>query len=57
VARAPFMPDEATWIEALRRPVLMDTAKARRLLRWRPRHSALDTLRAMVAAAREDLSG
>ncbi|HEU0316952.1 MAG TPA: NAD-dependent epimerase/dehydratase family protein, partial [Solirubrobacteraceae bacterium] len=30
VARLPFLPDEATWIEAVRRPVLMDTAKARR---------------------------
>ena len=37
VARLPFLPDEATWIEAVRRPTLMDTTKARRLLRWRPR--------------------
>jgi UDP-glucose 4-epimerase len=36
-------------------PVLMDTAKARRELRWRPKHDALETLRATVAAAREDL--
>jgi UDP-glucose 4-epimerase len=52
VARAPFMPDEATWIEALRRPVLMDTSKARSLLKWRPRHDARETLDAMVAARR-----
>ena len=57
VARAPFLPDEATWIEALRRPVLMDTAKAKRLLKWRPSHSARETLDAMVAEARADLSG
>ncbi len=25
VARLPFLPDEATWIETLRRPVIMDT--------------------------------
>jgi nucleoside-diphosphate-sugar epimerase len=55
VARLPFLPDEATWIEAVRRPVLMDTAKARRLLRWRPRHDARETLHATVAAARADL--
>jgi nucleoside-diphosphate-sugar epimerase len=55
VARLPFLPDEATWIEAVRRPVLMDTAKARRLLRWRPRHDARETLRETVAAARGDL--
>ena len=30
VARLPFLPEEATWVEALRRPVLMDTGKARR---------------------------
>jgi UDP-glucose 4-epimerase len=55
VARLPFLPDEATWIEAVRRPVLMDTAKARRLLRWRPRHDARETLHETVAAARGDL--
>jgi nucleoside-diphosphate-sugar epimerase len=55
VSRLPFLPDEATWIEAARVPVLMDTAKARKELRWRPRHDALDTLHATVEAAREDL--
>jgi nucleoside-diphosphate-sugar epimerase len=37
VALSPWAPAEATWIEAARRPVLMDTSKARRELRWRPR--------------------
>src|SRR4051794_4269444 len=55
VARLPFMPDEASWVEAVRVPVLMDTAKARSELRWRPQHDALETLRETVAAAREDL--
>jgi UDP-glucose 4-epimerase len=50
VARLPFLPEEATWVEALRRPVLMDTAKARRLLRWRPRYDARETLRLTVSA-------
>jgi UDP-glucose 4-epimerase len=50
VARIPFLPEEATWVEALRRPVLMDTSKARRLLRWRPRYDAQETLRATVSA-------
>jgi len=57
IARLPFLPDEASWIEAARIPVLMDTAKARSELAWRPRHDALDTLRATVEAHREDLSG
>jgi nucleoside-diphosphate-sugar epimerase len=49
VAHLPFLPEEAAWVEALRRPVLMDTAKARRLLRWRPRYDAGETLRATVS--------
>jgi UDP-glucose 4-epimerase len=49
VRHLPFLPEEATWIEALRRPVLMDTSKARRLLRWRPRHDARETLRLTVS--------
>ena len=50
VARLPFMPEEATWVEALRRPVLMDTSKARRLLRWRPRYDARETLELTLSA-------
>jgi nucleoside-diphosphate-sugar epimerase len=30
----------------------MDTAKARRELRWRPKHDALATLRETIAATR-----
>jgi UDP-glucose 4-epimerase len=52
VHRVPFVPAEAQWIESLRRPVLMDTEKARRLLGWRPRHDAHETLTEMVEAAR-----
>jgi UDP-glucose 4-epimerase len=52
LARLPFVPGKAQWINALRVPVLMDTAKARRELRWRPRHGARETLRATIAAAR-----
>jgi UDP-glucose 4-epimerase len=54
VARLPFVPAEAQWIEAVRTPVLMDTAKARRELRWRPRHAAIQTLQQMVDAARAE---
>jgi nucleoside-diphosphate-sugar epimerase len=32
----------------------MDTAKARRELGWHPRHDAIDTLRSMAAAARDE---
>ncbi|HEX3830669.1 MAG TPA: NAD-dependent epimerase/dehydratase family protein [Solirubrobacteraceae bacterium] len=54
VARLSFVPAEAQWIESVRRPVLMDTAKARRVLRWRPRYDAAETLRGMVDAARSE---
>jgi UDP-glucose 4-epimerase len=53
-ARLPFMPPEAAWIQAFRVPAIMDTAKARKQLGWRPRHSGRDALRAMVAAARAE---
>jgi UDP-glucose 4-epimerase len=56
IARLPFLPDEASWIEAARIPVVMDTAKARSQLGWRPRHDSLATLNATVEAHREDLN-
>ena len=37
----------------MRVPVVMDTAKARRELRWRPRHDTVSTLRMTADAARE----
>jgi UDP-glucose 4-epimerase len=52
VAHMPFLPDEAAWIETVRRPVVMDTARARRKLHWRPHHDALDTLRQTVQSVR-----
>ena len=52
VALMPFLPDEAAWIEAVRRPMLMDTSRARRKLHWMPQHGARETLRDMIAAVR-----
>jgi UDP-glucose 4-epimerase len=49
VAHLPFLPEEAAWVEALRRPVLMDAGKAWRLRNWRPRHDAQETLRLTVS--------
>lgn len=53
VARLPLMPDKAYWIEALRRPVLMDVSRAREQLGWQPRHGARQTLRETVRAVRD----
>lgn len=52
VALMPFLPDEAAWIEAVRRPVLMDTARARRKLHWMPHHDARATLKQTIEAVR-----
>ncbi len=52
VAMMPFLPDEAAWIEAIRRPVLMDTARARRKLHWMPHHDARQTLAQTIEAVR-----
>jgi nucleoside-diphosphate-sugar epimerase len=49
IARLPALPDELTWIEAVRRPTLMDTRRARTLLKWRPKWDAAATLRATVS--------
>lgn len=54
IAHLGFLPAQAQWIAALREPTIMDTAKARRELRWRPKHDALGTLRETIAATRLD---
>ncbi len=54
VGRLGFLPAQAQWISAFREPMVMDTAKARRELRWRPKHDALSTLRETITAARLD---
>jgi nucleoside-diphosphate-sugar epimerase len=54
VPRLGFLPARAQWIAAFRAPTIMDTAKARRELRWRPKHDALETLRETVTASRLD---
>jgi nucleoside-diphosphate-sugar epimerase len=45
LAAMPFAPPAAEWAEAVSHPAIMDTAKARRELGWRPRYSALEALR------------
>ena len=52
-ATLPLVPAQAEWLNAFSVPVPMSYAKARKELRWKPRHDAAETLRATVAAARE----
>jgi UDP-glucose 4-epimerase len=52
VARVPLAPEVVSWIHAARREVLMKTDRARKQLRWQPRHTAKATLRQLVDAFR-----
>jgi UDP-glucose 4-epimerase len=54
VGRLGFLPTQAQWVAAFREPVIMDVSKARRELRWRPKHDSLHTLRETIAAERLD---
>jgi UDP-glucose 4-epimerase len=51
-SRLSFLSAELEWANALRVPVLMDTAAARRELAWQPRYDATATLRETVDGAR-----
>jgi nucleoside-diphosphate-sugar epimerase len=51
-AGLPLVPTLAQWVNAGRVPVVMDTTKARRELRWRPRYDSRETLRELVASHR-----
>jgi UDP-glucose 4-epimerase len=53
VSRLPFLPPEAYWVNAFTTSVVMDTEKARRALRWRPKHDSRAVLMQTVTAARE----
>jgi nucleoside-diphosphate-sugar epimerase len=53
VSRLPFLPPEAYWVNAFTTSVVMDTAKARSQLRWRPKHDARAVLMQTVQSARE----
>jgi nucleoside-diphosphate-sugar epimerase len=44
-AKVPFLPSRAQWVEAVSHPAIMDTTKARTVLGWAPRRTALETLR------------
>ena len=45
VAKLPYLPSAAQWVEALSHPAIMDTTKAKAELGWKPRHTAIDSLR------------
>jgi nucleoside-diphosphate-sugar epimerase len=45
LARLPFLPPAAEWVEAVSRPSIMDTSRAREQLGWHPRYTGLEALR------------
>jgi UDP-glucose 4-epimerase len=51
-SRLPLMPEQVAWIHSVKKPVLMKTDRAKKLLRWRPKHTAKATLTEMAAAQR-----
>jgi nucleoside-diphosphate-sugar epimerase len=53
VTRLPLAPAQVAWLHSVRTPVLMKTDRAKRLLKWRPQHTARRTLEAMVRAQRD----
>jgi UDP-glucose 4-epimerase len=56
VTRMPLAPAQVAWLHSVRKPVLLKTDRAKRLLKWRPQHTARRTLEAMVRAQRESES-
>lgn len=57
VARMPRVPSMASWIHAVRKPVLMRTTRAQKELGWRPKHTAKGTLKDMIDAYRSSREG
>ncbi|MDQ3981984.1 MAG: NAD-dependent epimerase/dehydratase family protein [Actinomycetota bacterium] len=52
VSKLPLMPAKASWVTALRVPVLMDTTKAKKDLGWLPERDVKETLMETIDAAR-----
>lgn len=52
-ARVPLLPSEVEWLQAIRHPMIVDTAKARRELGWKPEYTGLQTLKALAESYRD----
>ena len=51
--KLPLMPPQVSWLNALRVPVVMDTARAREQLGWEPQHDTQAVLADTARSARE----
>jgi nucleoside-diphosphate-sugar epimerase len=54
IARIPNLPAIVAWIHSIRKPVLMKTDRARKELGWKPEYTSRATLKALVAAYRDE---
>ena len=54
VSRLPLLPAQASWLSAMRVPVLMDCTRVREKLGWEPAYDALETLAETIHAARAE---
>jgi nucleoside-diphosphate-sugar epimerase len=54
IARLPIKPPALSWIESLRKPVLMKTDRAKKLLGWKPKYTSKGTLKELVDAYRDE---
>jgi nucleoside-diphosphate-sugar epimerase len=48
VARLPYLPSFAQWVEAFSQPAIMDTTRAKTELGWTPRYSGIEAVRATL---------
>ena len=54
VSRVPNLPAIIAWVHSVRKPVLMKTERAKKELGWKPEHTSRATLKALVAAYRDE---
>src|SRR4051795_1835262 len=54
LSRIPSLPEAFAWVHTVRKPVLMKTDRAKKLLGWKPGYTAKQTLRELVDAYRAE---
>jgi nucleoside-diphosphate-sugar epimerase len=54
IARLPAKPPVFSWVESVRKPVLMKTDRAKKLLGWKPKYTSKATLKDLVVAYRAE---
>src|SRR5881227_504619 len=48
MSRVPSLPEAFAWVHTVRKPVLMKTDRAKKLLGWKPQYTAKQTLKELV---------